>query len=83
MTRRELHISSLMVHGHPADLPAVRARIGAVPGAEVALCDPSGRMVVTLETGSQGDVADALTRIALLDGVLSAALVFHHVEEDE
>ena len=40
-------------------------------------------MVVLVEAASQGEVADALTRITLLDGVLSAALVFHHVDQIE
>jgi nitrate reductase NapD len=54
-----------------------------MPGAEVPLADPGGKMVVTLETETQSAVAEALTRISLLDGVMSAALVFHHVDEDE
>jgi periplasmic nitrate reductase NapD len=83
VSARELHISSLVVHGRPERLAAIDRAIAALPGAEVAIADPSGKMVVTLETETQAAVADALTTITLLDGVLSAALVFHHVEESQ
>jgi nitrate reductase NapD len=79
----ELHISSLVVHAHPKRIAAIVEAIGSMPGAEVPIADSSGKIVVTLETDSQGAVADALTRISLVDGVLSAALVFHHVDESE
>jgi periplasmic nitrate reductase NapD len=36
--------------------------------------------VVTLETASEADIVTRLNDISLLPGVLSAALVFHHVE---
>ena len=83
MSARETHISSLVVHARPECFAGIDRAIAALPGAEIAIADPSGKMVVTLETKSQAAVADALTTITLLDGVLSAALVFHHVEEAE
>jgi nitrate reductase NapD len=79
----EFHISSLVVHGLPRNLASIRNAISAIPGAEIPIADASGKMIVTLETESQGAVADALTRISLFDGVMSATLVFHHVDEAE
>jgi periplasmic nitrate reductase NapD len=78
----ERHISSLLVHGRPAALAEIAAAIGEIPGAEVPIADPGGKMVVTLETATAGEVADALARISLLDGVLAAAMVFHHVDDE-
>jgi nitrate reductase NapD len=78
----EHHISSLVVHGRPQAIEALTTAIGAIAGAEVPIADPRGKLVVTLETTSEAGITDALARISLLDGVLAATLVFHHVEED-
>ena len=78
----EHHISSLIVHGRPQAIEALTAAIGAIAGAEVPIADPGGKLVVTLEATSEAEIAAALAKINLLDGVLAATLVFHHVEED-
>jgi len=36
--------------------------------------------VITLETASEAEIVTRLNENSLLPGVLSAALVFHHVE---
>jgi nitrate reductase NapD len=78
----ERHITSLVVHGRPDRVPALAAAIGGIPGAEVPIADPGGKLVVTLESADEAAVTDAITRISLLDGVFAATLVFHHVDED-
>ena len=79
----ELHISSLLVHGLPQCAAGIRDAIAGIQGAEIALADPGGKMVVTVEASSQSGVADALAEISRLDGVLSAVLVYHHVDQAE
>lgn len=76
----ELHISSLVVHARPERLAAVRAAIARLPGAEVHASNHQGKIVVTLETSNEGDVLTRLDQIGRIGGVLSAALVYHHVE---
>ena len=76
----ELHISSLLVHARPASLPAVRAAVAALDGVEVHGASPQGKIVVTLETASEGGIVERLAAIREVAGVLSAALVFHQVE---
>jgi nitrate reductase NapD len=76
----ELHISSLVVHGHPERLAVVRAALAAFEGVEIHAADERGKLVVTIETESEADLAERFTAISLLDGVLAAALVYHHVE---
>lgn len=73
------HIASLVVHAQPEAAMAAAAAIAAMPGAEVPFRDGT-RLVVTLETADEAEILDNLTRIQLLDGVLSAALVYHHAE---
>lgn len=75
----ELHISSLIVHGRPADLADIRAAVAAMCGVEVHAAE-AGKIIVTLETANEQEIIDRITTISLLDGVLSAVLVFHQVE---
>ena len=76
----EFHVSSLVVHGRPERLEAIRAELARLAGIEVHAAAPTGKLVVTLETESEHEIVARLTTISLLDGVLSATLVFHHVE---
>ncbi|UWQ74587.1 chaperone NapD [Leisingera sp. M658] len=73
----EIHISSLLVRSNPAQMEDVLANIKSMAGAEISQADPSGKIVVLFEANSDRAIGDALARIQLLDGVASAALVFH------
>ena len=75
----ELHIASLLVHFQPSMREAVHAAILAMEGAEIHLAQES-KLVVTVEGPHEGFIADRMTAMHLLDGVLSAVLVFHQVE---
>ncbi|UWQ37085.1 chaperone NapD [Leisingera aquaemixtae] len=74
---KEVHISSLLVRSNPARMAAVLDTIKAMPNAEISQTDPSGKIVVLFEADSDRAIGDALAKIQLLDGVASAALVFH------
>ena len=78
----ELHIASLLVHFQPSMREAVHAAILAMEGAEIHLAQES-KLVVTVEGPHEGFIADRMTAMHLLDGVLSAVLVFHQVEPAE
>ncbi|MEY8826965.1 chaperone NapD [Sedimentitalea sp. XS_ASV28] len=78
---RPLHISSLLVRSQPERMRRIADHIARMPDAEVSMTDPSGKIVVLLETGSDQAIADCLAHIQLLDGVASAALVFHRICE--
>ena len=75
------HVSSLLLRAEPARLDDVVATIGKVDIAEVALSDPEGRIIVTLETASEADIVATMTQFQLIDGVVSAALVYHQTDE--
>ena len=76
----ELHISSLLVHAHPAALERVRATIDALDGVDVHGASREGKIVVTLECASEGGITERLAAIREVPGVLSAVLVFHRIE---
>ena len=75
----ELHIASLLVHFQPSMSEAVHTAILAMEGTEIHLAEES-KLVVTVEGPHEGFIADRMTAMHLLDGVLSAVLVFHQVE---
>ena len=76
----EVHISSLVVHSRPERARAVADRLRGMAGVCVHGGTELGKLVVTLETASEGETIERLAGIQALDGVLAAALVFHHFE---
>ncbi|SLN12648.1 assembly protein for periplasmic nitrate reductase [Roseovarius albus] len=74
------HISSLLVTAKPELIPNVVSDISNMPIAEAAHSDAVGKIIVTLETPDESAIVQALTDIQLLDGVVSAGLVYHHAE---
>ncbi|WP_299844996.1 chaperone NapD [uncultured Roseovarius sp.] len=77
---QKTHISSLLITAKPDLVPQVVNSITDMPIAEVAHSDAVGKIIVTLETPDESAIVQALTDIQLLDGVVSAALVYHHAE---
>ncbi|MBP2292060.1 chaperone NapD [Azospirillum rugosum] len=75
----EWHIASILVHLRPERSDAIRAAVSAMPGTEIHI-EEAGKMIVTVEAPNEGRIADHMTAMHLLDGVMSAVLVFHHVE---
>ncbi|MGF7174145.1 chaperone NapD [Azospirillum doebereinerae] len=75
----EHHLASLLLHVRPECRTAVRATVAAMPGVEIHI-EQQGKMVVTVEGPHEGWIADRMTSLHLLDGVLSAVMVFHHLE---
>lgn len=75
----ELHISSAVVFATPDHVSEVRERIARLPLTEIHF-EERGKMVVILEGASVGEIGARLAEIALFDGVISANLVYEHVE---
>ena len=74
------HVSSLLLRARPERLAAVAARISRLPVAEVAMTDPSGKIVVVLETRDEHEIVAAMNAMHAIDGVVSVALVYHQTE---
>lgn len=75
----EIHLASLLIHVRPGRVDGVRAALAALDGVEVHL-EQDSKLVVTLEGPHEGWIADRMTTIHLMPGVLSAVMVFHHME---
>ena len=76
----ECHISSLLVHVRPEHAGVIADRIGQLAGAELQPCDAPGKLIVTLETATTGEIMERLDVIHDLSGVISATLIYHHWE---
>ncbi len=77
-----MNISSIIVHAKPAELSSVRGNLEQIPGVEIHAATDDGKLVVTIETDTDGETAGTFDRINTMDGVMSAAMVFHQFESD-
>jgi nitrate reductase NapD len=78
----ELHIAGIVVHASPARMAEVRHAIAGIAGTEIH-AEGNGKLVVTIEATGAAELADRVTAIGRLDGVLTAAPVYHHAETPE
>ena len=77
-----MNISSIIVHAKPTELSSVRGSLEQIPGVEIHAVTDDGKLVVTIETDTDGETASTFDRINTMDGVMSAAMVFHQYESD-
>ncbi|MEI2296633.1 chaperone NapD [Ensifer sp. MJa1] len=79
---RPYHISSAVVATMPASTEAVLAALEGMENVEIH-GHGGGKIVVVIEGATTGALGDCLTQISLIDGVISANMVFEHVEMEE
>jgi nitrate reductase NapD len=77
-----MNISSAIIHARPHDVATVRAGLAGLAGVELHGVSPEGKMIVTIETEDEGSNAATYDRIGRLDGVMSAAMVYHQTESE-
>jgi nitrate reductase NapD len=77
-----MNISSAIVHVRPGDVAIVEAGLAALDGVEVHAVSAEGRLIVTIETEDDAGNVATYERIGRLDGVLSAAMVYHQTESE-
>ena len=77
-----MNISSAIVNARPGGVAIVQAGLATLPGVEVHGISPEGKLIVTIETEDDASNVATYERIGQLDGVLSAAMVFHQTESE-
>jgi nitrate reductase NapD len=77
-----MNISSAIIHAQPGHADAVLTRLAEVDGVEVHAVSPEGKIIVTLEAEDDATVIRKYEIIGLLDGVLSAAMVYNQTESE-
>lgn len=74
-----VHISSALVRTLPERQGEVEQAIAALPCSEIFHAE-KGRIIVILEGSSSGAIGSRLAEISLLDGVISANMVYEQIE---
>ncbi|HYO28752.1 MAG TPA: chaperone NapD [Azonexus sp.] len=79
---RGINISSVILGVAPDDVAEVSRRLAALAGVEIHAAGEDGRMIVTIESISEGATVDKFEAIRQMPGVISASLVYHQYESD-
>lgn len=73
-------IASILVQTRPERLAEVKEAIVGLGCCEVHGCDARGKLVVVVDAPGAGVIGSTLNMITIIEGVLSASLVFHAVD---
>lgn len=76
-----MNIAGLIVHSHPHKTAFVKEHLETMPGVEVHAVTENGRIVLTVEEDDSNEMTDIIMRLHNVNGVLSAAMIYHHYEE--
>lgn len=76
----EMHIASVVVQALPRLLDEVAAAVGRMPAAQLHGRAETGKLVVTLDGASAGEIVDQIGELQRLAGVVNVALVYQHID---
>lgn len=80
----ESHISSSIIYVKPNDMDRVVREISSSEHMEVtAISKEQGKIIVVIDTPSADLAEHHIQSIKRYEGVMSVALVYHHVESNE
>ena len=80
--REPAHIASLLVQAWPEQLDEVEGFLSGLPGVESHGAVGTGKLIVTIETENDGALVDTINRIERTEGVITASLVYHHMDQE-
>jgi nitrate reductase NapD len=75
-----MNITGVIVRAWPEHLAAVQAQLQVLPGVEIHAVTADGRLVVTVEDANDRRLADRIMSFNDMQGVLSAAMIYHHYD---
>jgi nitrate reductase NapD len=78
MTETEYHVASFVVYTRPEFGAEVEGSINALPGMEVHARE-NGKLVVTAEGERLNQLADLISTLNTVEGVVTVAPVYHEV----
>lgn len=76
-----MNISSVIVIPGADRAQGVAEALGRIDGVEVAAVSPEGKIIVTIETEGDRETIELYEAISLMDGVMSASMVYHQKED--
>lgn len=72
-----MNIVSLVIRTRPEQRSSVECELLKLPGVEIAVSDPGGPCIVTVEDDDGRSAMDTITAIHKLPGVIAAGLAYH------
>lgn len=77
-----MHISGVIVHAKPDQLPDIRASLSHMEGVEIHADNAEGKLVVTVEKEDEQSTTAVFEQFYQIPGLLSATMVYHHFEPE-
>ena len=77
-----MNISSVIVIPRPDLVEQVVSRLGVLECIEVAAVAPEGKISGLIETEGDRETVQIYEEISLMDGVMSASMVYHQKEDE-
>ena len=78
--KRHGHIASIVVQAWPDRLSEIEQRLTLADGVECHGSSSVGKLILTIETDNDAGLVAAMNRIESAKGVVTASLVYHHIE---
>lgn len=75
-----MNIAGIVIHSLPDQINAVESKLWAIPGVEVHGISEAGKLIITVEHDEHRAMADTISEVSSMEGVLSAAMVYQHSE---
>ncbi|MAF96711.1 MAG: glutamate synthase [Rhodospirillaceae bacterium] len=82
-SRTSFHVASLVVQAWPERIAGLTLRLNGLDGVEVHKTGPGGRMILTVEVADDARLLRAISDIEGTDGVITASLVYHQIEDED
>ena len=77
----DFNICGVLVHARTENAQQVKARLEDISGVEVHSSTENGRLIVTVESDTRQQVADTISSLHEVDGVLSASMVYQFSDD--
>ncbi len=80
ITNEVINICGLLIHAIPGQVSQVEEKLLQYEGVEVHTITKDGRLVITIDHPDRYQMADTISQLNNVEGVLSAAMVYQHNE---
>jgi len=77
----DFNICGVLVHARTENAQQVKTRLEKLSGVEVHSETDDGRLIVTVESDSRKYVADTISSLHEIEGVLSASMVYQFSDD--
>ena len=77
------HVASLLVQAWPDRLAEIEDELNAIPGVETHGAAGAGKLIVTVDVDGDQALVDAVSSIEATEGVITASLVYHQMDDVE